>query len=249
MNEYDLLDLKISEEADVVDGIYIIESNQTLQGHYKPLNLKKYGNNHPKLHKCFLEDEFGLREHKRNDAIQKNSVLNFFEYEDDDVLICADIDEIFPNEDIPYIVDQAKKHGLVKLRQHLFYYKINLRRSKQKGWKLAFAITGKELRKREGNIIGLRKIQGHTIGTNGKHFSYLMTPEMIAYKIENAGHPEYIKDKFTSTQLIQERIKNHIDPFERTSKGEVMKLERIELDDTYPKTILNNLDYWAKHIA
>ncbi|MHA2427104.1 MAG: hypothetical protein ACXADB_03640 [Candidatus Hermodarchaeia archaeon] len=251
MNEYDLLDLKISEESDLVDGIYIIESNQTLQGHSKPLNLRKRRKRyqHPKVHLCFLEDQFTLKDHKGNDKIQKNSVLNFFEYEDDDVLICSDIDEINKKEDIPYIVEQAQKHGLVKMRQHLYYYKINLRRSAKKGWKLAFAITGRMLRKHEGNIIGLRKVKGVTIETNGKHFSYLMTPEMIAYKIANAGHPEYIKDRFLDTELIQERIRNQIDPFERTGAGEIIRLEKVEVDDTYPSTILNNLDYWSRHMS
>ena len=58
-----------------------------------------------------------------------------------------------------------------------------------------------------------------------------------------------MKDRFTDTEKIQHRIDNQIDPFERVVKGEVMKLEKVELDETYPSTILNNLDYWKQYMA
>lgn len=252
MNEFELLNLKVSEEADVVDGIFVIESNQTLHCRPKPLNLKERKDeyyHHPKLHLCFVEDQFSPRDHYNNDTIQKDSVLKFFDYGDDDVIICADIDEITKKEEIPYVVEQATKHGFVKLKQHLFYYKLNLRRSPLKGWKSAFAITGKKMREFKGKIHKLRRTNGEEIETDGKHFSYLMTPEMIAYKIKNAGHPEFMGNKYTNLQLIEERINNQIDPFERSANGALIKLEKVDIDESYPSTILNNLDKWAHHIA
>jgi len=250
MNEFDLLDLKIAEESDVVDEIYIIESNQTLHCNPKPMNLRNRSEDYEgKVHICGIESEFNPNDHYNNDTIQKDSILKFFEYGDADVLLCADIDEVFKKEEIPRIVEEAQKHGFVKLRQHLFYYKINLRRSPKKGWKSAFAITGKKMKEFKGQIHKLRRTDGPSIETDGKHFSYLMTPELIAYKINNAGHPEYMKDKFTNIKTIEDKIANQIDPFNRKANGELIRLEKVAVDETYPQTILNNLDYWKKHIA
>ena len=251
LNEFHLLDLKMSEELDMIDKMFLIESNQTLHCNHKPLNLegKTQYTEHPKVECCFIRDKFNEDNHYNNDTIQKDSILNFFEYEDDDVILCCDLDEINKKEDIPFIVDQAKKHGFIKLCEHLFYYRINLRRSPRKGWRSCFAITGKRLREENGEIHRLRRTKSTPVETNGKHFSYLMSPENIAYKIMNAGHPEYMKDRFTDTEKIQHRIDNQIDPFERVIQGEVMKLEKIELDETYPSTILNNLDLWKEYMS
>lgn len=252
MNEFDILDLKISEELDVVDGIYLIESNQTLHCNYKDLNLKstKY-EDMDKVHCCFIEDKFSPKQHRPNDVIQKNSVLNFFEYEDDDVLICADVDEINKKEDLSLIIEAAQTHGFVKLKMYCYYYKINLCRGDKKNWKSSFAITGKEMRKHDGDIYRLRNIKGTpAIATNGRHFSYLMDPEGIAYKIKNAGHPEFMGINFTDPNKIQERLCQQLDLFDRKDKeGNVQKLTKCEVDETYPNTILDNLDDWAKYIV
>lgn len=253
-NEYDILDLKVAEEIDTVDKIFLIESNQSLNCLPKPLNLK--GNKHeknPKIEFCFIEDEFSPDAWTVNDTIQKNAVLRFFEYEDDDVLICADLDEINNKKDLPKIIDAATKYGFVKLEMFCYYYKINLCRGTKKGWKCSYAITGKEMRKRNENIYGLRGVKKGiaTIGTDGKHFSYLADPKGIAYKINNAGHPEYMFDKYTNEKGIEERIKKQQDPFDRTVKatGKVQKLTKVLVDETYPQTILDNIDFWSKYIA
>jgi hypothetical protein len=252
-NEYDILDLKVAEEIDEVDKIFLIESNQSLNCGPKPLNLlgNKHENN-PKVEFCFIKDEFSPKAWTANDAIQKNAVLRFFDYEDDDVLICADLDEINNKKDIPRIVDAATKHGFVKLRMFCYYYKINLCRGVEKGWKCSYAITGKEMRKRKENIYGLRGVQKNVamIDTDGKHFSYLSNPKGIAYKINNAGHPEYMSDKYTDEKKIEERIRKHQDPFDRIlATGEIQKLTQVLVDKTYPQTILDNIDFWSKYIA
>lgn len=255
-NEYDLLDLKVAEEIDTVDKIFLIESNQSLHCLPKPLNLKgnKHENN-PKVEFCFIEDEFSPNAHRPNDTIQKNGVLRFFDYDDDDVLICSDLDEINNKKDLPRIIDAASEHGFVKLAMHCYYYKINLQRGQKdanKGWRSSYAITGRELRKRNENIYKLRNERKGigVINTDGKHFSYLTDPEGIAYKINNAGHPEFMKNKFTDEENIKERISKQQDPFDRTlSTGEVQTLTKVPVDGTYPQTILDNMDFWSKYIA
>jgi len=253
-NEYDLLDLKVAEEGDVIDKMFLVEANQSLNCLSKPFNLLNTKHNeNPKVEFCFIENEFSENSWSANDVIQKNAALRFFEYEDDDILICSDLDEINNKKDFTKIIDATKKYGFVKLRMHCYYYKINLQRGEKKGWRCSFAITGKELRKRKENIYKLRSEIKNTymVDTDGKHFSYLTNPKGIAYKINNAGHPEFMTNKFTDEKKIEERIKKQQDPFDRIvpATGEVQKLTKVPVDKTYPQTILDNIDFWSKHIA
>ena len=259
-NEFDLLDLKISEESLVVDKILIIEANQTFQGNKKELLLEnnlKYSNL-SNVEIVFLKDELATK--KTNDkfanaAYQKNSYIRFLpDIKDDDVLLMCDLDEINKKENISMIVDKAKKHGIVRLMEHFFYYKINLVRNTVKGWNAPYAVTGKALKDFNYNAqtirIGRIKGIGKNIATDGKHFSFLMSPEDICYKIGSFSHTEFMNPRFTDVEKIKERIKKKIDPFDRKSKnGDLLGLTKIEIDETYPNTILNNLTYWAKHIA
>jgi len=263
-NEFHLLDLKIAEERDVVDKIYVVEANQTFQCNPKELLLEgneKYDD--PKVELCFLRNKLAPKLPKkghtypnRNQTIHRNSIADFVPYKDKDVLIVTDLDEIIPTEDFPMIVDAARKHGCVRLCQRMYYYKINLARTTKNGWLGPFALTGKYLRELIENKKGLQHVRGYKqrlgkpIMTNGKHFSFLMNPEMIAYKIKNFSHHNFNSNKFTNTDKIIKRIENMVDPFERKTKdGDLRMLFKTSIDDTYPKTILNNLDDWKEYIA
>ena len=70
----------------------------------------------------------------------------------------------------------------------------------------------------------------------GWHFSFLKKPEGISKKIKSYSHSEYNKPEFTDEKKIEERIKNRVDIFDRN-----YKYEKIELDETFPKYILDNL--------
>ena len=69
----------------------------------------------------------------------------------------------------------------------------------------------------------------------GWHFSFLKKPKDIAAKIKAYSHQEYYKDEFVDEEKIAERIKNRTDIFDRN-----YKYEKIELNHTFPKYILDN---------
>ena len=54
---------------------------------------------------------------------------------------------------------------------------------------------------------------------------------------------EYTKEEFTDLKKIEERIKNRVDIFDRN-----YKYEKVDLDSTFPKYILNNLDKYQDWI-
>ena len=70
----------------------------------------------------------------------------------------------------------------------------------------------------------------------GWHFSFIKKPEDIAAKIKAYSHQEFYKDEFVDEKKIAIRIKNNEDLF-----GRNIKYNKIKIDDTFPKYILENM--------
>ena len=73
------------------------------------------------------------------------------------------------------------------------------------------------------------------IYNGGWHFSFLKKPKDISKKIKAYSHQEFYKDKFIDEKKIAERIENNQDLFDRN-----YKYQKIELDESFPKYILDN---------
>ena len=56
------------------------------------------------------------------------------------------------------------------------------------------------------------------------------------------GHGELNTEKFTNVKYIEERIKNHQDVFSDT------KLKKVEIDETYPEYLRENLQKFKEFI-
>ena len=78
----------------------------------------------------------------------------------------------------------------------------------------------------------------------GWHFNNLMEPEEISKKLKTYAHTEYSKDIYSSSDIIREKIKNKIDLFDR---GENYK--KVNLDETFPKYLINNLNKFKNFIV
>ena len=74
------------------------------------------------------------------------------------------------------------------------------------------------------------------IYNGGWHFSFLKKPEDISKKIKAYAHSEFNLPEFTDENKIKERIENKIDIFNRN-----YKYQKVNLDNTFPEYILNNL--------
>jgi beta-1,4-mannosyl-glycoprotein beta-1,4-N-acetylglucosaminyltransferase len=69
----------------------------------------------------------------------------------------------------------------------------------------------------------------------GWHFNNVMEPEQISLKLKSFAHTEFDKDEYTSIKNIREKIDSRIDLFGRNHK-----YEKITLDKSFPKYILDN---------
>jgi beta-1,4-mannosyl-glycoprotein beta-1,4-N-acetylglucosaminyltransferase len=250
-NEFDLLDLKIKEETPYVDKLYVVEGALYHQGGRKPqLYPKNKYKDNPKVHYIYL-DEKAFSKCERpwdREAIMRDIIQDIVEYNDDDVWLVSDMDEIICGDKIPLIAEEVRIqiNGYVCVCPVLYYYYINTQypRSMSYGNPIS-AVMGNTARLFTFTHLRTRKtgLAAKRVYGCSHHFSYLMTPELISQKLRNTAHVEYSGPKYSDIYRVKDRISRLEDVCGRGGRMTV-----VEIDDTYPKTILNNLKDWDKYI-
>lgn len=245
-NEFDLLKIKIDEEINSIDKLYIVESTLTFSGKRKELLLNI---NHPKIEVLIVPEKFfninnwnEIDKAFERERISRDYPLEFIDIKDDDIFIISDLDEINKEIDIPKFIEPTLQYGITTLQQRNYYYKINL----QLGiWNSPKCLAGYML-KMNPSLDYWRKRNANIIETNGQHFSYLGSPENISKKIASTAHIEFDMPQYNNLENIKKSIENHVDIFGRFNGN---KFNVVQVDESYPKEILNNLDYWRKYIV
>ena len=77
----------------------------------------------------------------------------------------------------------------------------------------------------------------------GWHFNNLYDLETISQKLKVFPHKEFSSKNYSDTEIIKNKINNLEDLFERGHK-----YEKVDLDESYPKYILNNLNLFKDYI-
>jgi len=237
-NEFDLLRVKIQEELKGgVDKIIVVESQRTFQNAPKPLYLTERAKDYPEVEIVTVGTEFDAVTYPdatiacfQREAIQRNAGVRGQPIQDNDIIIYADVDEIFTANDISKIVAATKIYGFVHLLQLQFYYKINLLCNKP--WYGPFAVLGGYL-KSGLTLNRLRTQESKRIPTNGKHFSYIMTPEQIAQKIKSFSHIWFNQPQYTDVDVITRMVLEKKDIFGRG----YLNLTPVQIDETYPESM------------
>ena len=67
--------------------------------------------------------------------------------------------------------------------------------------------------------------------------------KVISKKLKTFPHNEFSSDKYSNIDTVKKKISNLEDLFERGHK-----YRRIEVDDSYPEYIINNLSYFKDYI-
>ena len=81
------------------------------------------------------------------------------------------------------------------------------------------------------------------IKEGGWHFSYLLTPEQIITKFKSLAETSWDNDKFINLEYIKKQIKQKKDLFNRG-----YTYEHVQINEKYPKYILQNLEKYKKWI-
>jgi len=196
---------------------------------------------------------------------QKNAVFRGIQgCKKEDFVIVSDVDEI-PNPNIIKDIVSQDSNSISIMVHRCFYYYLNCLSSEymympkiaklknirspqqiraypkyskvnpNKITRVIFKWLG-SIRKRVSLLFGLYKIYENA----GWHFTYMKTPMKIKEKIQDFSHTEFNISKFNKINLIESRIKNLKDPYDRN-----YSLKIIDIDQSYPEYIIKNQDRYA----
>ena len=256
-NEDHVVDLRLNILDNQVDYFVISESTRTHQGRRKKLNFNI--DNFPKFKKKirYLVAEYNkeitfnihtggespIEQHQRNFLIEGIKDAN-----DEDLIILSDSDEI-PDLSKLNLIKKNKK--FIAFSQKMFMYKLNIQNINESNW-----IGSKIIKKK--NLTSMQELRNlkfkrypfwrldkrHLqIIDGGWHFSFLQKPEDIIKKITSFSHGEFNKADIIDKQKIEAKIREGKDIFNRKKE-----LKLIQIDDTFPKYIKDNLSKFREWI-
>ena len=247
-----VLDIRLNTLNEKVDKFIIAEATKNHAGEPKKLNfnINKFPKFKDKINYLIIDDlpldvksfKKGWHENHARDQFQRNALeRGYKEFSDQDIIMISDIDEIPDPEKLKEFKIEKKYACFL---QKNFQSKLNLLNISDGDWAGTRICQKKYLRspqwlrnfklKRKSfwSIFG-NKMQ--IINNGGWHFSFLKDPQSIKHKIMSYSHQEYNTDEFTNTDLIKEKISKGKDLFNRD-----IKYEKININDNFPKYIIDN---------
>ena len=265
-NEDLLLELRLNYLNEIVDKFVIVEANKTHSGKSKQQNfdINKFKQFADKIIYVFLEDLPDATDPWMLENIQRNyihEVLKKNNAKDDDIIIVSDLDEIPTIESISYY--QRLNVDMATFMMKFYNYYLNLLAESEPPWLKAKIFKYKEFKKPVESLSNqLRNIclipecnetntatrirlryMGLLIGNGGWHFSWLGGPEKIKQKLQSFAHQEWNKEELTNIKHIEESLKEH-----KSVINLKCSYKKVEIDDTYPKYLRDNLDKFKDYI-
>ena len=258
-----LLNLRLNILYDYVDQFLILEAKEDHQGNKRKLNFNI--DNHKKfekkikyiaLEKIEIDPNIKLKKnwhigHLRDQSM-RNSISKYLsDANQNDWIIISDLDEI-PN---PNRIKEFKpEFKFAFFEQSFFYYKFNILNCSQPNWYGSRICVKKYLKspqwlrdikvKKKSLIKSFFLNLNYTIIKNGGwHFSNIKSPKDIIKKLSSFCHGEFNLEKFKNEKLIEQKINNLEDIFNRD-----IIYKKVEIDNTYPKYLLDNINYYKDWI-
>ena len=250
-NEEHILDMRLNILDEFIDFFVIAESTSDHQGNKKKLNFNI--NNFRKFEKKIIyvvvdDTRDAIKKpHKWGESLaeqhQRNSITRGLnKCHDNDLIILSDIDEI---PDLTKLKTFDKKNRYAVFLQKKFDYKLNLLNETEGDWYGSKICLKKNLKSpqwlrnlkyKKYPFWRIDKIRDYQIiKEGGWHFSYLQNSENLLKKIKSSSHGEFNLSKFSSINSISEKIKMRKNIFDLP-----YKYKKIELDNNFPKYIVNN---------
>ncbi len=258
-NEFDLLELRLSEHYDYVDKFVICEANKTHQGRDKPFFLEENWDRYKKFHDKIIHIKVTDMPTHPNAWVLENYQRNCLsralgDAQDNDIIVISDCDEVMRAETFE-LMREDDQHLLWICRAPLFYFKINYIMVKPKSyWVNAMAVvkknftTPQEIRNlthwASAQVEDFANDQVMTIQHAGWHFTYLGNTDHAKNKLLNFAHQEsnYLADTIDIDAFM--KLKKGIDPNNPNESFEI-----IELDDYFPEAVLADKEKYSAYIA
>jgi len=262
-NEFDLLEIRLNELDNIVDKFVLVEANFTHSSKEKPYYFEENKNRFIKFSDKIIhvkvdtlpqfppvKRKMGIY-HNRHEVehYHRNCTIDgLVDCKPNDIILISDIDEIPRVSSIIEAVEllNDNENLFVTFRQKLFYYFINglcVQNNHAVPWLGVTACKYKSFPGPE-NLRMSKDKNRLVVDDSGWHFSYLGGVEEIIRKIESYSHQEFDNDFIKDKSRINLKLERGEDLFDRTDKPSQLY---IELDDTFPKYILNNKEKY-KHL-
>jgi len=239
-NESHILSMRLGILENVVDAFYTIEANQTFTGLDKPMTAKFVMHRNHKVVEINFPD--GLGEWGKENY-QRDYILDLSEYDDDDIVLITDLDEIPRPEAVAMLKENFDPAYDYAFDMVVHQYFLNNQNVGEGVWSKAKACSVAEYRRKGFNATNLRLSENSIhIPNGGWHWTYCGDAEFIKNKIEAFAHTEFNNDSVKSG--IEARLESNTDTL-----GRPFELQLVDIDsDFYPEYIRKNKKKFSKYI-
>jgi len=240
-NEFDLLEIRLNELADVVDMFVLTEATLTHRGNGKPLYFDENKDRFSEfnIEHVVVDDYTGVDTSYSWDIerYQRKCGVDFVKnmgLTSEDVVLISDCDEIFRAEKVKEFAMTTGWHcaGAFML---MFYYYMNCLQVNEAWWAPRWI---------KGDCLGDWEPRGGDYAgafiDTGWHFSYLGD---IKEKLASFAHSEYDKPPYNTTEYIELKKSRCENLFDDDSQFAIVR------DLSYlPNYVLENMDRFSGHI-
>ena len=244
-HEIELLEIRLNILNDYVDKFIITEGDMTFSGLPKESHFLNNKERFAKWEDKIILNQINIPECEspwHREIYSRNALVNLDIFNDDDLIIMSDGDEI-PN---PEILEQASEwvsdDTHFTFEQSCYAYWMNNLYSDK--WFGTRAATYKYVNNttvddiREGTE-DESKISGSIITNGGWHFTYLGNEDHIRQKINS------FCDRHFDVPEVTENISNNLKSGKDVLNRHHITYQKVDLDDTFPQYIIDNQEKYA----
>ena len=251
-----IFDLRYNIIKDYVDLMVVCESRYDHKGNKKNLNFKlRNSYNKDKIKYLLMDKPFPKNNNPwQNQAIQRDYLLKNLDFLDnEDYIFFSDPDEI-PNPNFLKNFVLKKKYGI--FMQKCFNYKFNLYNKYESPWEgtrvckkknlksidyMRMKIKTKNLNYPFWRIDKEKNIE--VFENSGWHFHNILSAEEISIKLKSFAHIEFSDKAFSSPDIINKKINQKVDLYNRGHK-----YEKKELSEEFPEYLKKNKEKYKKFL-
>lgn len=253
-NEINYINLNLQESYNKIDKFIVCEFNITHTGEYRDFIFDKFIDKINPIYKdkllyipCDIQklsinakDNENLA-HSTNELLMRGYFVKMFNFNDDDIIISVDCDEILYNQSYDKIIEEVKVNKKVSIELNQFFYKLNYH------WvdNNFIAPTAAYYSEYKNNFPSHWRYDGKLIsGKMGVHWSWGMQVEDMIYKLNTYAHVKY--KKFADKDILNNAIENKIYPFDLNKPFTINIIDRSS--NILPDSIRDNFydEFWNK---
>jgi hypothetical protein len=238
-NELEILEVKLNELYDHVDYFVLVESVETFRGDLKPLyfleNKDRFAKFLDKIIHVPVFDRLNTNNPWDREFFQRNQIMRgLLGAVKDDIIIIEDLDEMISAEKLPEFVQpvQEGKKRYVTCNHPMYTYYLN-----RKGHMGGVTHLLGSIVIQYGDLLqlspqGARNLRSQETAIKaGWHFTYMGGFDRVCKKIESFSHSEMDNEVYKNYKKI---------------RAEIDEIPLVEIDESYPKFIQDNLSYFKE---